>query len=190
MRLTLFLISLILVSCGASESKKPGYRVKWIKYRATSEEEAKIQISLWDQKAWLLNGGGEAVLETDVATGVAGKESPQGVFEVLERIESKRSNLYGKYVNEATGEVMIEKAWEHSGEVPAGCVYEGIAMPYWMRLTWYGVGMHVGKFKKRIRSSFGCIRVYQKAQLLIYQKTRIGTPVEIVSQSLQEQFEF
>jgi hypothetical protein len=85
---------------------------------------------------------------------------------------------------------VIEKAWEHSGEVPAGCVYEGIAMPYWMRLTWYGVGMHVGKFKKRIRSSFGCIRVYQKAQLLIYQKTRIGTPVEIVSQSLQEQFEF
>jgi len=187
MRLLLFLIPLILVSCGASESNKPGYRVKWMKYRATSEKETKIQISLWDQKAWLLNGRGEAVLETDVATGVPGKETPQGIFKVLERIESKRSNRYGKYVNEATGEVVVEKSWEHSGEVPEGCVYEGIAMPYWMRLTWDGVGMHVGKFKKRTRSSFGCIRAYQKAQPLIYRKTRIGTPVEIVPQSLQEQ---
>ncbi|MDE0860620.1 MAG: L,D-transpeptidase family protein [Akkermansiaceae bacterium] len=187
MRLLLFLIPLILVSCGASESNKPGYRVKWMKYRATSEKETKIQISLWDQKAWLLNGRGAAVLETDVATGVPGKETPQGIFEVLERIESKRSNRYGKYVNEATGKVVVEKSWEHSGEVPEGCVYEGIAMPYWMRLTWDGVGMHVGKFKKRTRSSFGCIRAYQKAQPLIYRKTRIGTPVEIVPQSLQEQ---
>jgi hypothetical protein len=163
MRLTLFLISLILVSCGASESKKPGYRVKWIKYRATSEEEAKIQISLWDQKAWLLNGKGEVVLETDVATGVAGKESPQGVFEVLERIESKRSNLYGKYVNEATGEVVIEKAWEHSGEVPAvmrglqcpiGCGSPGVAWACMLVSLRRGSGVALGASESTKRHNF------------------------------------
>jgi len=61
-------------------------------------------------------------------------------------------------------------------------------MPYWMRLTWDGVGMHVGKFKKRTRSSFGCIRVYEKAQLLIFAKTQLGTEIEVVPGSLMSRY--
>jgi hypothetical protein len=180
--LSLLLCSLFLVSCGFSGGA--GYRIKKSQYRAMTPEDATLKVSLWDQKAWLLNGAGEAVLEADVATGVPGKETPEGVFPVLERLEEKRSNAYGKLVDIRTRKVVVEKSWEHEGPLPEGTEYEGIAMPYWMRLTWDGVGMHVGKFKKRTRSSFGCIRVYEKAQPLIYAKTQLGTEVEVISGSL------
>ena len=184
--LSLILLAVILASCGSSNS--PGYSKKAGKYRAASPEETTIKVSLWDQKAWLLNGAGEAILEADVATGVVGKETPEGVFPVLERIEEKRSNRYGRIVNKETREVVIQKAWEHEGPLPEGTEYEGIAMPYWMRLTWDGVGMHVGKFPKRTRSSFGCIRVYEKAQPLIFAKTQMGTKVEVVPESLMAKY--
>jgi lipoprotein-anchoring transpeptidase ErfK/SrfK len=57
-------------------------------------------------------------------------------------------------------------------------------MPYWMRLTWYGIGMHVWEFNKRARASFGCVRVVDEAQEKIYRKTMLGTEVEVVADSL------
>lgn len=190
--ITLALLSAFLVSCGGSgrqaDVKQPGYSKKFFKYRAAKPDETTIKVSLWDQKAWLLNGKGEAVLEVDVATGVENKETPEGVFPVLERMETKRSNRYGRIVNKETREVVIEKAWEHQGPLPEGTEYEGIAMPYWMRLTWYGIGMHVGKFKKRTRCSFGCIRVYEEAQPLIFAKTQLGTEIEVIGESLMKRY--
>lgn len=184
--LALLLLPLFLISCGSSN--QAGYKVKRSKYRAATPEETTLKVSLWDQKAWLLNGAGEAVLEADVATGVPGKDTPEGTFPVLERLEEKRSNRYGRYVKIDSRKVVVDKSWEHQGPPPEGTEYEGIAMPYWMRLTWDGVGMHVGKFNKRTRCSFGCIRVYEKAQPLIFAKTRLGTEVEVVQRSLVTQY--
>ncbi|YCM44140.1 L,D-transpeptidase family protein [Verrucomicrobiaceae bacterium 227] len=184
--LLLLLCPFFLVSCGFFGGA--GYAIKKSQYRATTPGETTLKISLWDQKAWLLNGAGVAVLEADVATGVPGKDTPVGVFPVLERIEEKRSNAYGRLVDIESRKIVVEKAWEHKGPLPEGTEYEGIAMPYWMRLTWDGVGMHVGKFNKRTRSSFGCIRVYEKAQPLIFAKTKMGTAVEIVPGSLMSQY--
>ena len=188
----LALSSAFLLSCGGAGSeadqKQAGYSKKFFKYRVAKPGETSIKVSLWDQKAWLLNGKGEAILETDVATGVENKETPEGVFPVLERMETKRSNRYGRVVNKETREVVIEKSWEHEGPLPEGAEYEGIAMPYWMRLTWSGIGMHIGKFKKRTRCSFGCIRVYEEAQPLIFAKTQLGTEIEVVQESLMKRY--
>lgn len=172
------------VSHGPKDPKATGYKERGIYYWLAKADETKVKISLWDQKAWLLNGDGKAILETDVSTGVPGKETPEGIFPILERIEEKRSNRYGKFVDIETREVVVEKAWEHQGEAPEGSEYEGIAMPYWMRLTWYGIGMHVGEFNKRARASFGCVRVVDEAQEKIYRKTMLGTEVEVVADSL------
>ena len=182
----LFLLTVIFVSCGNPNA--PGYSKKSRKYRSAKPDETSIKVSLWDQKAWLLNGAGEAILETDVATGVPGKDTPEGIFPVLERIEEKRSNRYGRIVNKETRKVVIDKSWEHEGPLAEGTEYEGIEMPYWMRLTWDGVGMHVGKFPKRTKCSFGCIRIFKAAQPLIFHKTQMGTMVEIVPGSLVDQY--
>lgn len=166
-----------LASCSGTG---PGYEVNRALYRKANPEETRLRISFWDQKAWLLDGEGRVLLETDISTGVPGHETPLGRFEVLEKLESKRSNRYGQYVRPRSGRVVVAKAWEHEGPPPEGTVWQGVSMPYWMRLTWDGVGMHVGKFPLRVRSSFGCIRVYRRAQPLIYRKTVVGTPVTVV----------
>jgi lipoprotein-anchoring transpeptidase ErfK/SrfK len=171
-----------LCSCGLS----PGYKVDRAAYAEASPRETKVRISIWDQKAWLLGHGDRVLVETDISTGVPGHETPAGEYSVLEKLESKQSNRYGEYVRQTSGKV-VAKTWEWEGPPPDGTVRRGIAMPYWMRVTWDGVGMHVGKFPKRKCSSFGCIRVYKDAQPLIYAKTEVGTPISIHNESLQSE---
>jgi hypothetical protein len=182
----LVLTGVLFVSC--SPQTASSYRFRPLGYYATAPEQTKIVVSLWDQKAWLLGKEGRVILETDVSTGVPGFETPEGVFPVLEHLRAKRSNRYGKYVAIESREVVIEKSWEHKGPAPPGTEYEGILMPHWMRLTWDGVGMHEGKFRKRYRASFGCIRVHPKAQERIFNKTMVGTEVKVVAESLIEQY--
>lgn len=179
----LFLAS-IMTSCQLFHRPDPSWQVNKKRYRQASAEETKIVVSIHDQKAWLLDSQGRVVLKTDVSTGVTGHETPPGDHKVLEMLVDKRSNKYGKYVDQETGDVVVPKTWLHKGPIPEGTVYQGISMPYWMRLTWYGVGMHVGKFPKRARCSFGCIRVFHEAQPLIYKKVQVGTIVTVHPESL------
>lgn len=178
-----------LVSCQWNIQKKtaeqpenplaPQYTLHTALYEAASANETELHISISEQRAKLLNQKGEIIFESDISTGIKGRPTPTGTYRVLERIIDKRSNKYGQYVRKDTREVVIKKAWEHEGKVPEGCVYQGIAMPYWMRLTWYGVGIHVGPFERGKRSSFGCIRTPAEAQPYIYHKTKLGTKVTI-----------
>lgn len=138
-----------------------------------------IEISLQQQKLRLFDEKGEAVLESDCSTGVPGKETPVGTFRIKEMIVNKRSNKYGKYVSKETGEVIVERSWEVTSK-PPGTRYQGIAMPYWMRLTWDGVGIHVGKFPRGYRSSFGCIRMPEGIQPWIFEKSSSGMLVRII----------
>ena len=129
----------VLGGCFLGACSGPQYTVNRSLYRAANPEETEVKISFWDQKAWLLDGSGRVLVETDVSTGVPGHETPLGRFEVLEKLESKRSNRYGRYVKERSGRVVVAKAWEHEGPAPKGTVWQGISMPYWMRLTWDGI---------------------------------------------------
>ncbi len=174
----------MMASCQLFRSEGASWQVNKRLYRQADVSETSVRISLHDQKAWLLDGMGRTILKTNISTGVTGHETPTGELKVLEKLEKKKSNRYGRYVEEETGKVVVAKSWLHKGSPPEGTVYDGIAMPYWMRLTWWGVGMHVGEFPKHTRCSFGCIRVFRDAQPWIYRKTQVGTPVTVVSRSL------
>ena len=179
-------VVLLLASC--AQVKQDGPRVdevtpRWTVSEAVYEQmeqgKGSIEISLNAQKLVLRDAQGQAALETDCSTGIPGKETPTGTFLIKERIVDKRSNKYGKYVSTATGEVVVEKSWEVDKK-PPGTRYRGIAMPYWMRLTWDGVGIHVGKFPRGYRSSFGCVRVPEEIQPRIFAKSATGMPVRIM----------
>lgn len=131
------------------------------------------------QTAQLLTKSDLLLAEMDVSTGMAGKETPHGLFRVTEKLPHKRSNLYGQYVHPDTREVVVAKHWEHAGPKPPGTVYQGIAMPWWMRLTADGIGMHVGGFTRGEATSKGCIRAPDEGQQFFYQHCRVGTPVRI-----------
>ncbi|MCP5540367.1 MAG: L,D-transpeptidase family protein [Akkermansiaceae bacterium] len=145
---------------------------------------ARIVIDLSDQKArvYRTSGGGrELAIETPVSTGMKGKETPTGEYKILEKLRNKESNLYGVWVDGETGELLARDG--DSRDRPSGgdggAQFQGAPMPYWLKVTPGGAGMHVG-YVANNPVSHGCIRVPRRAQALIFEKVGVGTPVSIV----------
>ena len=144
----------------------------------TNGSNARIWIDLSDQRAYLMNGD-ELAMDYPVATGTAKYPTPTGSYRVLEKLEKdKRSNTYGK-IYDAEGKVVNSDADSRTDPIPEGGKFVGAAMPYWMRLTWDGVGMHKGRVPRR-PASHGCIRTYYKVVGTVFSKVKVGTPVKIV----------
>lgn len=144
----------------------------------TNASNLSIRIDLSDQRGYLMNGS-ELAMDYPVATGRSKYPTPTGNFKIVERIRTdKRSTTYGKIYN-ASGGLVKSNADSRKDKVPEGGKYVGAAMPYWMRLTWDGIGMHKGNVP-RYPASHGCIRTYYKVVATVFDKTRIGTRVSIV----------
>jgi lipoprotein-anchoring transpeptidase ErfK/SrfK len=137
-----------------------------------------VQIDLSDQVATIKRGGQE-VGWCFVATGIEGRGTRPGNYTVTEKIVDKHSNKYGWIENEL-GEVVDDDA-SPGDRVGPGERYMPAPMPYWMRLTSYGIGMHVGKIPNPGEpASHGCIRMPQEFVPLLFEQVKLGTPVKIV----------
>jgi len=137
----------------------------------------RITIDLGLQRAMLYKGD-ELAMDYPVSTGKSAYPTPPGNYTVLEKLKSgKASNLYGTSYD-AEGNVHNSNA-DSGDPVPEGGYFKGASMPYWMRLTWSGVGMHRGNVP-RYPASHGCIRTYSAAVATVYSNVSIGTPVSIV----------
>jgi lipoprotein-anchoring transpeptidase ErfK/SrfK len=178
------LATLCLGACVSPRKPAPDINPRWSvnreAYDAAKPRDVRVEISIEDRAARLLDKAGTVLVEMDCSLGGEAHPTPVGKFRVTEKMLNKDSNLYGQYVNPVTGEVIVPRTWEHKGPRPPGTVYRGISMPYWMRLTSYGIGMHVGGFARGICTSHGCIRCPEEPQRLIYEKAPIGMPVRIM----------
>jgi hypothetical protein len=137
-----------------------------------------LTIDLSEQKAYLYQGG-QSLGWTYVATGRSGYSTPTGTFRILEKKVEKRSNRYGSIIG-SNGAVLRSDATAGVHHVRGGR-FLGAKMPYWMRLTGYGIGMHAGPIPNPgSPASHGCIRLpYDMAQT-IYQNAPVGTRVTIM----------
>ena len=143
-----------------------------------SPADSKLEINLTEQRVKLYSGD-QLALESQISTGTEGHRTPTGKFSILEKKVEKKSNRYGKWVKGETGETLISDGDSRKPPSQGGAEFRGTAMPYWMRVTWGGIGMHIG-YVPLYAASHGCIRVPRQAQPLIFSKTRVGTPVEII----------
>ena len=82
-------------------------------------------------------------MDFPVATGRKSHPTPAGDFTIRAKEKNYASNLYGK-IYDAQNVLVVSDADVRSDMVPEGGRFEGATMPYWMRLTDSGVGMHVG----------------------------------------------
>lgn len=175
-------LCLFLANCSLQPpvlpAPQPKYQVHPTRFAELKPSQSHLRIDLTTQKARLLNRDDEVVIETDVSTGKPGHETPEGRFRIMEKIEEKRSNRYGRYRDLKTGADLGASA-DHL-EPPKGAIYEGYQMPFWMRLTTTGIGIHVGYVVPQAALSYGCIRVPKDVQPLIFEKCRPGTKVEIL----------
>ena len=138
-----------------------------------------VNIDLSEQKAYLFKGG-ENVGWTYVATGRSGFASPTGTFRIMEKIVDKRSNRYGMILD-SNGDVVNSNATAGVSRIPPGGRFVGAKMPYWMRITGYGVGLHAGAIPNPgSPASHGCIRLPRDMAETIFQNVSVGARVTIM----------
>lgn len=145
-------------------------------------DNSRVEVDLGDQRARIYRtggrGGDQLVIETQISTGKQGHNTPNGHFKILEKSTTKKSNLYGKWVDSKTGSLLVNDGESRKHPGSANAEFIGTPMPYWMRITPGGVGMHIG-YVPDYPASHGCIRVPKAVQPLIYEKVKVGTPVTI-----------
>ena len=112
-----------------------------------------IVVSIADQRLYAYHGQ-QLVAWSNVSSGRAGHETPTGTFEVSQKDVDHHSSLY-----------------------------DDASMPFFMRLTDGGVGMHAG-FLPGYPASHGCVRLPFGMARELYQRVEAGTPVEITSTSV------
>ena len=99
------------------------------------------QITFYDAEGW--------ILRAPVSTGTEGRETPAGVFAVVEKKKDHRSNMY-------------DDAW----------------MPNMHRITWNGIALHGGPLPG-YAASHGCVRLPFGFAEKLFDKTQIGMRVVI-----------
>jgi len=99
------------------------------------------QVTLYDAEGW--------ILRAPVSTGTTGRETPAGIFAVLEKEREHRSNMY-----------------------------DDASMPNMLRITWNGIALHGGPLPG-YAASHGCVRMPFGFAEKLFDKPRIGMRVII-----------
>src|SRR5580698_2761534 len=99
------------------------------------------QVTFYDADGW--------ILRAPVSTGVSGRETPAGIFAVLEKDKDHHSSLY-----------------------------DDASMPNMQRITWNGLALHGGPLPG-YAASHGCVRMPFDFAEDLFDKTRIGMRVII-----------
>jgi hypothetical protein len=99
------------------------------------------QVTFYDADGW--------ILRAPVSTGTTGRETPAGLFAIIEKQKDHHSTLY-------------DDAW----------------MPNMQRITWNGIALHGGPLPG-YAASHGCVRMPYDFAEKLFDKTRIGMRVII-----------
>lgn len=151
------------------------YQDKKLLAKAT-KENTHITIHLSKQRASLLVNN-QVALDTPCCTGKAGKRTPKGHFKITSKIRNKRSNIFGSLYYKGRKVFGGDRRKYHGRYTK----YVGASLPYWMRITDDGIGMHYSAYVHRHPGSNGCIRLPRTAASTFFSKTKVGTPVLIIS---------
>lgn len=139
-----------------------------------------IVIRLDEQKA-IFYRGKKQVGWTYVASGKPSHPTPPGQYAVMERTTDKVSNRYGMLLDDKGG-VLMSDFNTSKDAMPEGAQFKPARMPYFLRLTNDGVGLHAGKIPKPgATASHGCVRLPNYMAGKFFENVRVGTPVTILS---------
>ena len=111
-------------------------------------------VSLSDQRVTIYDADGW-VLRAPVSSGQSGRETPAGIYSVLQKEEEHHSNLY-----------------------------DDASMPYMQRITWSGIALHAGKLPG-YPASHGCVRMPAEFAQRLYEMTKIGMRVIVARNDIR-----
>jgi len=199
LRLAALAALLSLGACANYDTRLNSSSVKYLGTGSTvidpaTKENLALKKSYWDDDG--ISGSPSVVINLDkqtasfykgnklvgvsaVSTGREGFGTPAGNYKILQKEIDHKSNLYGDYVD-AAGTVVVKNVDVKKDSCPAGARFAGAPMPYFMRLSNAGVGMHQG-FLPGVPDSHGCIRMPEKMVKIFWDNAPLGTPVTIVN---------
>lgn len=160
-------------------ASEPARKAKLYEWTGEGRAVSRIVVDVDEQKARFYEGDKE-VGWTMVASGVSKFPTPVGRFSVTEKVANKESNLYGKIYGKG-GQLISSNAKMGKTQIPAGARFDGADMPFYMRLTGDGIGMHAGPIPNPGRpASHGCIRMPKAFAPIAFRHVGVGTEVSIV----------
>lgn len=184
----LVVVSILIISCSTTSSNekryqkftnRSDYKKTYDVYRneeilkQADSSNTRVKVDISDQRAQLLVGEVVA-MDLPCTTGKTGKRTPTGQFKIKKKVVNKRSTIFGRvYRGNRVVYTGDRRRYRGSGR------FVGSSLPYWMRLTDDGIGMHYSAGVKRYPASNGCIRMSREEVKTIFSKTRVGTPVLI-----------
>ena len=133
----------------------------------------RIVVSLGQQRAFFYRGT-DLVGESIVSSGKQGFETPPGAYQVIQKDKNHLSTLYGDFVD-AKGDVVRGNVDITKDHPPAGAVFRGAKMPYFLRFH-SGYGLHAGRVPPH-PASHGCVRLPSAMALHFFNNSEVGTPV-------------
>ena len=133
-----------------------------------------VEILLEEQRGRLYINGTIA-MDFPVCSGrFGGQETPKGTFRISQKVQEYRSNRYGSFMSK-DGQRVVKRNVSVNDTPPAGAVFEGADMPYWMRFNG-PIGLHVGNVHRH-SASHGCVRVPEEACCILFEKLAVGSKV-------------
>jgi lipoprotein-anchoring transpeptidase ErfK/SrfK len=159
------------------QERPPAKGKRW-EWSGDDRQITHIWIDTDTQKARFYDGT-DQVGWSYVASGIKSYPTPTGRFAVIGKEKTKESNLYGKIYN-ADGKVVVSDAKRGRHKIPPGGRFAGAKMPYFLRLTNDGVGLHAGPIPRPGHpASHGCIRLPASLAQRLFTQVPRGTPVTI-----------
>jgi lipoprotein-anchoring transpeptidase ErfK/SrfK len=141
-----------------------------------------IIVDLDRQRAYVYSQG-SLVAASRIASGKRNFRTPTGDFRIGQKSPDHSSNLYGKLVDEATGEEQPGEVDTRVDEIPEGMVFRGAPMRHFMRFhtldgKFTAIGLHQGHVPN-YPASHGCIRLPWRSARELYKMIPSGTPVRV-----------
>jgi lipoprotein-anchoring transpeptidase ErfK/SrfK len=139
--------AVVALTAGAMAAKQPRQPLEAVAQREAGEPIMAVvsiksqQVTFYDADGW--------ILRAPVSTGTTGRETPAGVFAVVEKDKDHHSSMY-------------DDAW----------------MPNMQRITWNGIALHGGPLPG-YAASHGCVRMPFPFAESLFDKTNIGMRVII-----------
>ena len=150
LRLVYLFISGLIAPMAAGDqalarSSRTGSSIESIQTRAAGEPVMAV-VSLPDQRITVYDANGW-ILRAPVSSGQKGRETPAGIFSVIQKEAEHYSNLY-----------------------------DDAYMPHMQRITWSGIALHGGPLPG-YAASHGCIRLPYDFAAQLFDLTRVGMRV-------------
>ena len=134
-----------------------------------------VKIVLSEQRAYFYKGG-MLVGVSQLSTGREGTNTPPGKYSIIQKDKDHVSNQYGDFVD-AQGNVAVPNVSVKDSK-PPGTRFKGAPMPYFMRITAGGIGLHAG-YLPGYPASHGCIRMPEFMAENFFKSVSTGTTVTI-----------